>query len=309
MPKFSVVISVYNKQEFIAKTLESVLNQTFQDFEIIIRNDGSTDNSEKEILKFKDSRIRYYSGPNQGASGGRNFLIDKAESMYIAFLDADDYWYPFYLEEQNRMIEKYPGESVFATATEIMRNGKIFPNKYSLDTAGYQEIKSNYFKGSTLTSLLHSSAIVLHKEVFKNIGYYDISINSGEDMDLYIRIGLKYEVVFSPKICAIYIIRKNSLSQTANKISDKPSYIKYEKFEATNLALKRFLDLNRYAHSITAIQEGNKKAFTEYYNKIEHKNLSSKQLFLLRQNKTTLNLLLSLQAKLERLGIKLTTFK
>lgn len=309
MPKFSVVISVYNKQDFIAKTLESVLAQTFQDFEIIIRNDGSSDNSDLEILKFKDPRIKYYPGANLGAGGGRNFVIDKSKAPYIALLDADDYWYPFYLEEQNRLIEQYPEESIFATATELKRHGKIFANNYSLEYDSNNTIKINYFKGSFLTSLLHSSSTVIRKDVFRNIGYYDPSIKSGQDMDLYIRIGLNYDVIFSPRICAMYIIREKSLSQTTNKLADKVSYIKYEKFEAENPALKRFLDLNRYAHSILAILEGNQKAYAENFNKIDKKHLSQKQIFLLKQNRISLRFLLWIQSKLESSGIRLTSFK
>src|SRR5690606_33115952 len=126
----SVVISVFNKEKYIGETLKSVLAQTFSDFEIVVLNDGSTDNSEAEILKFTDARIRYFSAENQGASAARNFTIKQAKAAYIALMDADDYWYPFYLEEQNRLITAFPEESVFATATEIKRNGKIFKNNY-----------------------------------------------------------------------------------------------------------------------------------------------------------------------------------
>ena len=309
MPEFSVVISVYNKEAFIATTLKSVLAQTFQDFEIIIRNDGSSDNSGPEILKFKDKRIKYYPGANIGASGARNFLIDKAKGSYIAFLDADDFWYPYYLEEQIRMISQYPEESIFATASAIKRNGKIFENKYSLKTENSQIQIIDYFMGSTLTSLLHSSSTVIRKNVFEKIGYYDTNLKSGEDIDLYIRIGLNYNIVFSSKVCSVYIIRKNSLSQTANKISDKPNFTKYEKFEADNPGLKKFLDLNRYANALSAILEGNKNAFSENYNKIDHNNLSRTQHLLLKQNKTGLQFLRWLQAKLEGFGVKLTSFK
>src|SRR5690606_21977683 len=104
MFKFSVVISVFNKEKYIAETLKSVLNQTFTDFEIIILNDGSMDNSQAEILKFDDPRIKYFSQRNQGAAAARNEAIQKAENDYIALLDADDYWYPFYLEEQKKSI-------------------------------------------------------------------------------------------------------------------------------------------------------------------------------------------------------------
>uniref|UniRef100_A0A4W5LYG6 Glycosyltransferase 2-like domain-containing protein n=1 Tax=Hucho hucho TaxID=62062 RepID=A0A4W5LYG6_9TELE len=98
MSFFSVIIPLYNKECFIENTLKSVLSQTFTAFEVIIINDGSTDKSEEKALQFKDSRIRYYSKENGGVSTARNFGIDKAKSVYITFIDADDYWYPTFLE-------------------------------------------------------------------------------------------------------------------------------------------------------------------------------------------------------------------
>src|SRR5690606_25848964 len=96
-PYFSVVISLYNKEKHIQSTIESVLKQTFVDFEIIIVNDGSTDNSEVVAKSFRDKRICYYHQENKGASGARNAAISKANGTYIALLDADDLWAPNYL--------------------------------------------------------------------------------------------------------------------------------------------------------------------------------------------------------------------
>ncbi len=309
MPKFSVVISVFNKEKYIANTLKSVLAQTYSDFEIVILNDGSTDNSEAEILKFTDSRIRYFSKENSGASAARNFTIQQATSEYIALMDADDYWYPFYLEEQNRLINNYPQESVFATATEIKRNGKKFSNSYSIKTQGEKSMLVDYFEASQFDSILHSSSTVLKKEVFEKIGAYNPKIKSGEDTDLYVRIGLKYKVVFSPKICATYIIRKNSLFHSMKNLEEKANFEAYEVYEKDNPALKKFLDLNRYSLCILAKTEGNKLVFDKNLNKINLENLSKKQQFLLRQNKTILKYLSKTKNNLEKLGLRLGTFK
>tara|TARA_R100000306_G_C4372505_1_gene140581 strand:+ start:1178 stop:2107 length:930 start_codon:yes stop_codon:yes gene_type:complete len=309
MPKFSVVISVFNKEKYIADTLKSVLAQTFTDFEVVILNDGSTDNSETEILKFKDPRIRYFSRENTGASAARNFTIQQAESKYIALMDADDYWYPFYLEEQNRLVIEHPNESVFATATEIKRNRKTFKNSYSIQTIGKDSIIVDYFESSQLDSVLLSISTVLKKDVFENVGWYDPKIKSGEDTDLYVRIGLKYKVVFSPKVCATYIVRKNSLFQSVKNIEEKANYEAYEVYEKNNPALKKFLDLNRYSLCVLAKIEGNKEAFQKNFKKINLENLSKKQQFLLRQNKTILKYLSKTKNNLEKLGLRLGTFK
>ncbi|HNP68048.1 MAG TPA: glycosyltransferase family A protein [Aequorivita sp.] len=309
MPKFSVVISVFNKEKYIADTLKSVLAQTFTDFEVVILNDGSTDNSETEILKFKDPRIRYFSRENTGASAARNFTIQQAESKYIALMDADDYWYPFYLEEQNRLVNEHPNESVFATATEIKRNRKTFKNSYSIQTIGKDSIIVDYFESSQLDSVLLSISTVLKKDVFENVGWYDPKIKSGEDTDLYVRIGLKYKVVFSPKVCATYIVRKNSLFQSVKNLEEKANFEAYEVFEKNNPALKKFLDLNRYSLCVLAKIEGNKEAFQKNFKKINLENLSKKQQFLLRQNKTILKYLSKTKNNLEKLGLRLGTFK
>lgn len=306
---FSVVITVFNKAEYVADTIQSVLDQNYNNFEIVILNDGSTDNSEQEILKFKDSRIHYFSQVNQGAAAARNNAIEKAKNQYIALLDADDYWFPFYLEEQKKSIDEFPKEFVFATASQIKTNDKVFDNKYSVIKNYDSPILTDYFKGSYLSSILHSSSIVLHRSVFENVGWYDTEIKSGEDTDLYVRIGLKYKVVFNPKICATYIIRKNSLFQSVKNLSEKANFEVYEKFESNNPALKKFLDLNRYSLCISAKLEGDEESFQKNFKKINSENLSKKQQFLLKQNKSVLKYLSQTKNNLERLGLRLGSFK
>lgn len=306
---FSVVITVFNKAKFVADTIKSVLDQSYTNFEIVILNDGSTDNSEQEILKFEDPRIRYFSQENQGAAAARNNAIGKTKNQYIALLDADDYWFPFYLKTQKESIDAFPKQFVFATASQIKTNDKIFDNRYSVTTNDNTLILTDYFKGSYLCSILHSSSTVLHKSVFENVGWYDIQIKSGEDTDLYIRIGLKYKVVFNPKVCATYIIRENSLFQSVKNLSEKANFEVYEKFESENPALKKFLDLNRYSLCISAKLEDDKEAFQKNLKKINYENLSKKQRFLLKQNKSVLKYLLRTKNNLERLGLRLSSFK
>ncbi len=310
MPKFSVVISVYNKQGYIGKTLDSVIAQTFQDIEVVILNDGSTDNSEAEILPFtQDPRIRYFSEKNQGAAAGRNYAIRKANARYIALLDADDYWYPEHLSEINRLIVKYPEEMVFATKSEVLKNGIIFKRHYSIDIGAKTELLTNFFEASYLDSILHSSTTVFKKEVFEAIGYYDTALKSSEDTDLYVRIGLYCQIVFSSKVCVSYNVIKSSLSHTSKKVSDKADFSAYENFEKDNPALKKFLDLNRYSLCLLAKLEGNDDAFKENFKKIDLKNLSKKQIFLLKQNATTLKFLFKTKESLQNLGIRLSVFK
>ncbi len=291
MLRFSVVISVFNKEKHISNTLHSVLSQTFEDFEIVILNDGSTDNSESEILSFKDSRIRYYSEKNQGAGAGRNFVIKKAKGDYIALLDADDIWYPYYLEEQNLLINKYSNEVVFSTAQEIIRNNNNFPRNYSIQLKKGESGLLNYFKSSKLDSIIHSSSVVIKKDFLIKLGGFNPNIKSGQDTDLWIRIGLEKNVAFSTRICSKYNFIPNSLFRSTNSISQKIDLTPYEIFEKDNTDLKTFLDLNRYSLALQSKIWGDHENFKKLKLKIDENNLNKKQLFLLKCNRQTLKIL------------------
>ena len=310
MPKFSVVISVYNKAEFVVETLNSVMAQSVQDFEIVILNDGSTDDSEAVIKPYiADPRVDYFSEENMGAAAGRNYVIQKAKGEYIALLDADDIWKPFYLEEQLKLIEKYPTYKIFATNSEILKKGKTSGRQFSVDISHKEPIVVDDFEASNLDSILHSSTTVVKREVFDTVGLYDTGIKSGQDTDLYVRMGLQYKVVFSPKICVRYRVIENSLFRSSKKLSDKPSFEAYEKYETTNPALKKFLDISRYSLCLIAKLEGNKTGFERNYEKIDLGNLNKKQRFLLAQSPKNLKQLLKLKNSIAQLGIKLSVFK
>ena len=310
MPKFSVVISVYNKAPFIATTLDSVLAQTVQDFEIVLLNDGSTDDSESILKGYtNDPRVSLYSEENKGAAAGRNYVIQKAEGDYIALLDADDYWKPDYLEEHARLIKKYPNESVFATNSEVISKGKTIQRGFSVPIDTDEDMVVDYFLASYLDSILHSSTTVIKREVFDEVGLYNPAIKSGQDTDLYVRLGLKYPVVFSPKVCVQYLVIENSLFRSSKKLSHKPTFEAYEQFESGNPGLKKFLDLSRYSLCIIAKLEGNKEGFNRHYEKIDPAHLNKKQRFLLRQSQKNLKQLLKLKNSISQLGLRLSAFK
>ena len=114
-PFISIVIPLYNKEKFIARTLESVLAQTFKNFEVLIVNDGSTDSSVEVAKKYIDDRFRIINQKNSGVSAARNKGIKLARAKYIAFLDADDTWEPNFLSEIQRLIKKYPQAGLYGT--------------------------------------------------------------------------------------------------------------------------------------------------------------------------------------------------
>lgn len=309
MAFFSVIIPLYNKENFIENTIQSILDQTFQDFEIIIVNDGSTDKSEEKSLKFKDTRIHYFSKENEGASTARNYGIEKANSDFITFLDADDFWYPTFLETMFAIISKVPNQKVFSAAIEFDTSKKIIPAQYSISKSDNEFEIVNYFKASLKETVLCTSCAVFHKTIFTEIGNFDTRIKSGQDTDLWIRIGLIYPVVFSWKILARYVYDPKSLSKNTKFIKEKMDFSKFEEIEKANSDLKKFLDLNRFSLAVKSKLAEETALFYKYYNRIDLKNFSWKKRILLRLPAFILRVLIAVKTFLANLGLGSSVFK
>jgi glycosyltransferase involved in cell wall biosynthesis len=308
MPFFSVIIPLFNKENFIEDTLKSVLNQSYIDFEVIIVNDGSTDNSTQIISKFTDSRIRVFTKENYGAAAARNYGIEKSQSNYISFIDADDYWYPTFLQEMLEKINHFPDIKVFSAAIEIETSKTIFPAHYSIKKTDDYEIV-NYFSASTKETVICTSCAVFNNVVFEDVGNFDTQIKSGQDTDMWIRIGLKYPVLFVWKILARYVYDENSLSKNKSFLYTKVDFSKFTQDENTNPELKNFLDLNRFSLAIKHKIAGNKKGFKNYYNDIDLIKLSLKKRMLLVLPAFILKLLISLKTVLTNSGLDSSVFK
>ena len=294
MAFFSIVIPLYNKENYIENTLKSVLAQTFTDFEILIINDGSTDFSEAKVLQFADSRIKYHSRENEGASAARNFGIDSAKSNYITFLDADDYWYPEFLQTMFQNIEAFPEEKVFSAAIETETPKKIFGAEYSIDKTAQVQVV-DYFPASFKETAICTSCAVFHKSVFEKVGNFDTTIRSGQDTDLWIRIGLVYKVVFDWKILARYVFDAKSLSKNKSYSKTRIRFEKFAEAEKVNPDLKKFLDLNRYSIAIKSKINGDFAYFKTLCNEINLVNLSVRKKMLLFTPRFLLRILIRLK--------------
>ncbi|WP_369997944.1 glycosyltransferase family 2 protein [Winogradskyella sp.] len=294
-PFFSVVVTVYNKSNFIESTLKSVLNQSFKRFELIVVNDGSTDNSVELIKTFKDSRLQLITTRNQGASNSRNLGIEKANCDYIALLDGDDTWDLEYLKTVSEAIAKFPDEKIYATAVSQKYNERIIPLKYNIEQNAIFGVH-NYFKASREHSIITSSSVVFHKSILKKSGLFDSSIVSGQDTDLWIRFGMQSNVVFINKQLVTYNHSNMSLSNTTFKLKDKPKFDKYFKEEKNDPLLKAYLDRNRYAMAILSKIVNDTKSFDFYTAHIDFENLSRKQKLLLKCPRWVLKLLIKLKS-------------
>jgi glycosyltransferase involved in cell wall biosynthesis len=308
MPFFSVIIPLYNKEKFIEDTMKSILGQTFGDFEILIVNDGSTDNSGEKIQQFTDERIRYFKKENEGASTARNYGIEKATGTYIAFIDADDYWYPDFLQQVFENIGKFPGEKVFSAAIEIEMPGKCIPAEYSIVKTDESQVV-DYFEASSKMSVIWTSGAAFHKSVFEKAGNFDTTIRSGQDTDLWIRIGMMYKVVFCPKILARYTHDSESLSKKKQYITKKLNFSKFAEAEKINPKLRKYLDLNRFSFAIKCKMAGDLANFEAFRNAIDQRNLTNKKRILLQLPGFVLRSLLFVNLFLAKIGFSKSVFR
>lgn len=178
---FSVIIPLFNKSQYILRAIRSVLNQSFQEFEIIVVNDGSTDGGEKKVANEYDERVKLINQENKGVSEARNIGIAIANFEYIAFLDADDYWHLNYLEEIYKGLEKFPDTGIIGSS--YSRNHEDLGYE---DSKGWFQI-SDYFKKAIVNTLFFTSATVVKKSFFLQNSGFDNKLARGEDLDVWFR--------------------------------------------------------------------------------------------------------------------------
>lgn len=206
--KISVVIPLYNKEKQIAHTLQSVFKQTFQDFEVVVVDDGSTDGSVAEVEKLSDSRIRLIHQKNAGVAAARNRGIEEAKGDLIAFLDADDEWKPEYLATQYLLFQQYPDCSVFVCNYEFRNTeGKVIPTIIrKLPFSGEDGILSNYFEMASCSHPpLWTSAVMVKKQAIQAIGGFPVGIKSGEDLLTWARLAVNVKIAYSRTPLAVFI--------------------------------------------------------------------------------------------------------
>ena len=202
---FSVIIPLYNKAPYIAKAIESVLGQTYRDFEVIVIDDGSTDQSLEVAKTFENKSITIISQPNSGVSTARNNGVKIAKHPYICFLDADDWWHPTFLEEMKRLITDFPDAGIYGSGYYIVKNGQEriapigVPQGFERGIIDYCEV---YAK--TLCMPLTSISVVIPKHIFDEEKGFKSQLKFGEDFDLWIRIALKHKVILVNKPLAYY---------------------------------------------------------------------------------------------------------
>ncbi len=230
-PKVTVIIPTYNRAHLIKDAVESVLNQAYQNFELIVIDDGSTDNTKEFLRGYKD-KLRYLYQENQGRSAARNYGINLAKGEFIAFLDSDDIWFPDKLARQVPILESAPPDVVLVHGYKCIVDKNLQPlpgwefklrNLYTLAERG-EETYFNYLK----SPCIFTSTILVRIKALLEINGYDISIQGREDLDLYLRLLLKgyYFTFISEPALIKYRFHENN----TNEISSNFSYLQvYEK--------------------------------------------------------------------------------
>lgn len=203
----SVVIPLFNKEGLIGDTINSVLNQTCQNFEIVVVNDGSSDHSVVEVEAINDCRIRLINQSNAGVSEARNRGIQEAKGKYIAFLDADDKWHPDYLESINELIKAYPDCDVLTARYQFIDEyGNTRPSILRGIEQGCSNCRlDNYFHiASNSDAPLWTSAVVASRNALISVGGFPVGITSGEDLLTWAKLATKYNIALCNKILATY---------------------------------------------------------------------------------------------------------
>ena len=202
MPRFSIIVPLYNKAPYVKKALESILAQSYTNYEVVVVDDGSTDNSAdivRELVNGKwkliNDQFRLISQPNAGVAATRNNGVAASKGEYLCFLDADDWWEPRYLEEMDRLICDYPDAGLYGCDYFYAKNGskKIFPKNVD----GYIDYCKVYTQCGVMP--VHPNGAIIPRKVFDEIGGFDPSIKMGEDFILFMQIVLKYKVAFFNK--------------------------------------------------------------------------------------------------------------
>lgn len=207
--RFSVIIPLYNKAPYVAKAIGSVLAQTFTDYELVIMDDGSKDDSFEMALKAikGHGRCHLYRQNNAGVSLARNNAVALSQGDYLCFLDADDWWESTFLEEMSKLIEKYPGSGIYGANYTIVNETKRKTRVAWIGVEeGFENGYINYCRtySNTMYMPLWTGAVCMPRGIFTEFGGFPKDIRLGEDFLLWIHVAMKYDVVFLNKPLSYY---------------------------------------------------------------------------------------------------------
>lgn len=214
--KISVVIPSYNREKVVLRAIMSVLNQTFKDFEIIVVDDGSKDNTKKVVESIVDQRVRYVWQENQGATIARNTGILNAKGKYVSFLDSDDEWFDTMLEKQYKLYQSDDNIGcVYSNVQIVDVDGNVRPFSKPLGECDntYREILRQGYMAPT-------SVLSAKRDILIKVGMFDKELPASQDDDICFKLAKNCKVAFIPEVLAnMYVGQQNRISVNIDKVA------------------------------------------------------------------------------------------
>ena len=255
MPKISVIIPAYNAEKTIKETIESVLSQTFSQFEIIVINDGSQDKTLEVVSHILDPRLKVFSYPNAGVSVSRNRGLSQSAGDYVSFLDADDIWTPDKLEAQLKALQANPPAAVAYSWTNWIDESGQF-----LRPGGHIIANGNVYEKLLLRDFVESgSNPLIRSEALAKVGGFDKSLALAADWDTWLRLAACSQFVCVPSPQILYRVSPNSMSSNVWKMEAESRRILERAFAQAPVSiqhLKREILASRYQYLTLKAIEG-----------------------------------------------------
>lgn len=209
MDLISVVIPVYNGEKTLGETLKSVLAQTYANIEVIVINDGSTDNTDAIVGSMSDDRIKLFSYPNAGLAASRNRGIERASGGYISFTDADDLWTSEKLADQLAALQQHPNAAVAYSWTDYIDAQSQF-----LQAGTHISASGDVFAKLLEINFIESgSNVLIRRDALETVGDFDVTLTAAEDWDMWLRLAQKYEFV---AVSLPQVLYRRTLSMSSN---------------------------------------------------------------------------------------------
>lgn len=311
MPKFSIILPLYNKAAYVEATLKSILSQTEQDYELIVVNDASTDASRAVVERMGIANLIWIEHPtNRGLAATRNTGISAATGEYLTFLDADDVWEPFFLDEITRLQTDFPEARLFATNYwEWFGTQRVTPHNAGRQLDSKYRGLLPFFEYNIGQGIYNHGSVCFHRSVFETVGRYNENLDFSEDIDFNIRANYHFALAYSNRACMYYRMAVEG-QMTSGRLKQQrvPDFTAYIPWEKTNTALKKYLDFERYV-LVKKLKQANRS--TEAQNivaAIDKHNLNYKQRWLLQAPVFLLHGIQTIKQIAIRLGIKLSSY-
>ena len=277
----SVVIPLYNKEQYISRSIQSVLNQSVAVSEIIVVNDGSTDNSLAVVKDafLHETKVRIIEQENKGVSAARNTGIENASSEYIAFLDADDLWLPSFINNIHHLIDLVPNAVMFATQYGFYSTAGRHPAVTRLlpDTPGKI---NDYFASCVNADLpVTASSVCIRKDTLNDIGCFPVGMIMGEDQVVWAKVACQGEIMYHPELSVYYDLGVEYSACSTHKVLEPAPQVSYyaELIKSGSVpehlitSLRRLMSLTIVSCAKNNLLDGNSQAARQIL--LSHPNL------------------------------------